>query len=202
MSPKPSIPGTLRAFVAVEIPGDLLKTLEAVQSQIRRCGVRARWVRPESMHLTLKFLGNIPAGQVAGVTEALQSAASRLGAFRLTVAGLGVFPGIRHPRVLWAGLSGAIEALAQLQQELDDRLVGVGFSREERDFHGHLTLGRFSAEVDGARIADVVASYAATIFGGFEVREVVLFQSDLQPQGPVHTALAKATLREPTRPEP
>ena len=200
MSSKSSMPSTLRAFVAVEIPGDLLKTLEAVQSELRRRGVRARWVRPESMHLTLKFLGNIPAGHVAGVTDALQSAADRLGAFRLTAAGIGVFPGVRRPRVLWAGLSGAIAALAQLQRELDDRLVVAGFSRELRDFHGHLTLGRFSAGVDGGRIADVVASYASTIFGGFEVREVVLFQSDLQPQGPVHTALARAKLLAPASP--
>ena len=194
--------GTLRAFVAVEIPADLLKTLEAVQSEIKRRGVRARWVRPESMHLTLKFLGNIPAGHVAGVTDALQSAAGRLGAFRLTAAGIGAFPGVRRPRVLWAGLCGAIAALSQLQRELDDRLAAVGFAREERDFHGHLTLARFSAGVDDARIAEVVASYVSTVFGGFEVREVVLFQSDLQPQGPVHTALARANLRELNRPEP
>jgi RNA 2',3'-cyclic 3'-phosphodiesterase len=196
------MPGLLRAFVAMELPGDLLKTLEAGQSELKRRGVRARWIRPESLHLTLKFLGNISADQVAAVTDALQAAAGRHGAFCLTAAGIGVFPGVRRPRVLWAGLSGDIAALAQLQRDLDDRLVAVGFSREARDFHGHLTLGRFSTEVDSGRIADVVASYTSTIFGGFEVREVVLFQSDLQPQGPVHTALARAKLREPIRPEP
>jgi 2'-5' RNA ligase len=201
VSPKPSIPGTLRAFVALEIPGEVLKTLEAVQSELRRRGVRARWVRPEGMHLTLKFLGDIPADRVAGVADALQSAAGRCGGFRLTAAGIGVFPGVRRPRVIWAGLSGATAALAQLQREIEERLAAVGFSREARDFHGHLTLGRFSAEGHGTPLADVVASYASTIFGDVEVREVALFQSDLRPQGPVYTALAKAKLREPSNPE-
>jgi 2'-5' RNA ligase len=149
------------------------------------------------MHLTLRFLGNIRADQVAGVADALHSAAGRRDPFGLTAAGIGVFPGARRPRVLWAGLSGALAALAQLQRELDERLVAVGFPREGREFHGHLTLGRFAEGADGGRIAEEIAPYAAAVFGDFEVRELVLFQSDLRPQGPVYTPLARAKLREP-----
>jgi RNA 2',3'-cyclic 3'-phosphodiesterase len=197
VNPRLSVPGRLRTFVAVEIPGDLLKALETVQSELRRRGMRARWTRPESMHLTLKFLGNIPADHVAGVTDALQSAAAGHAAFRLTAAGIGVFPGVRRPRVVWAGLSGATAALARLQRELDDSLAAVGFAREERGFHGHLTLGRFAEGVDGGLIAEGVAFYASATFGDFEVCELVLFQSDLQPRGPVYRALARAKLRPP-----
>jgi 2'-5' RNA ligase len=196
------MPAALRTFVAVEMPAELLTSLEAVQSELKRLGLRARWVRPEGMHLTLKFLGDIPADQAPAAAEALQAAAGGQTAFRLTAAGLGVFPSVRRPRVLWVGLSGATAELAQLQREIDDRFTAAGFHREERDFHGHLTLGRFSERVEGGRIAEALTSYAAAVFGGFDVREVVLFRSDLRPQGPVYTALARAGLKEPFTPEP
>lgn len=194
MSPKALETRRLRAFVAAELPADLLQALAAVQADIRRRGVRARWTRPENLHLTLRFLGDLPADRVAGVTHALRCAASGEDSFRLTAAGIGAFPGLRRPRVLWAGLSGAIGALERLQHELDDRLAALGIPREARGFHGHLTLGRLGEGAAGEPIADVVDAYAAQCFGSFEVREIVLLQSDLQPQGPVYLALARAPL--------
>ena len=185
----------MRAFVAVEIPEDLLKTLAGVQAGLKSRGVRARWTRPENLHLTLKFLGVIAAGQLDVVTQALRSTAAAHGAFTLTAAGIGVFPGLRRPRVLWAGLSGATDALMQLQRELDDRLEAFGFSRDARGFHGHLTLGRFTEEAGAGGIAAAISGYAAECFGGFDVQELVLFQSDLKPKGPVYTVLARAQLR-------
>ncbi len=196
MNSQPPVLGALRAFVAVEIPADLLKTLARVQAEIKGRGVRARWTRAENLHLTLKFLGEIAAGQLDVVTHALRSAAAAHSAFKLTAAGIGVFPGLRRPRVLWAGLSGATDALAQLQRELDDQLEAVGFSREARGFHGHLTLGRFTEEAGAGGIAAAISAYVSERFGSFDVQEVVLFQSDLQPKGPVYTALARAQLRE------
>jgi len=189
------MPALLRAFVAVEIPEDLLAALEAAQSDLKR-RMRARWVRAGSMHLTLKFLGDIPAGHVASVADALQAAAGGHTTFSLTVSGIGVFPSIRRPRVIWAGLSGPTGRLLDLQRSLEERLVALGFPREERPFRGHLTIGRFSEPVESERLAEVVNSFASRIFGGFAVKELVLFQSDLQPKGPVYTALARARLKE------
>lgn len=195
MNPKPIAAGVLRAFVAVELPAEILKALAAVQAEMRRGGVRARWARPENLHLTLKFIGDLPADRVADAANALRSAAAGHDPFRLTAAGIGVFPGACRPRVLWAGLSGAIAALEGLQRELDDRLAAFGFEREARGFHGHLTLGRFGAGARGGAIADVMSAHATQPFGSFDVRELVLFQSDLMPGGPVYTALARAPLR-------
>lgn len=196
MNPKPIATGVLRAFVAVELPAELLKSLAAVQTEMRRGGVRARWTRPENLHLTLKFIGDLPADRVADVANALRSAAAGHPPFRLTAAGLGVFPGGRRPRVLWAGLSGALAALEGLQRELDDRLAACGLEREARGFHGHLTLGRFGPGAPGGADAEVMSAHAAQRFGSFDVRELVLFQSDLMPGGPVYTALARARLSE------
>lgn len=193
----------LRAFVAVELPEALLQALAAVQTELVRCGLHARWTPPQNLHLTLRFLGDISAERVQIVAAALNTAAAENETFSLAAEGLGVFPGIRRPRVLWAGLTGATAALVRLQRGLDDRLQAAGFPREARDFHGHLTLGRFSQAPTGG-VGDVVSAYASQHFGGFEVRELVLFQSDLRPRGAVYTALARAALRGflPTLPEP
>lgn len=197
VSQQPHEAGVARAFVAVELPADLLKALNGVQAELRGRGVRARWTRAENLHLTLKFLGPLPAGRLRAVTDAMQWAAGEYAAFELTAAGIGVFPGIRRARVLWVGLTEAAPVLTRLQRSLDERLGEIGFAREGRGFQGHLTLGRFSAIPPDGLIADVVSAYASECFGSFKVREVVLFQSDLRPQGPVYTALAKAPLRDP-----
>jgi len=190
--------GTLRAFVATELPADLLKALAAVQAELGQRGLRARWTRPGNLHLTLKFLGDIPADRVPIVAMALRAAAAEHDVFELMAEGIDVFPGMRRPRVLWAGLSGAIAALEGLQREVDDRLAASGFEREPRSFHGHLTLGRFGEGALGGALADGMSAYSTQRFGSFAVREVVLFQSDLQPGGAVYTALARALLRGTT----
>lgn len=195
MSAKLPARGALRTFAAVEVPDDLLKVLERVQAQLSARGVRARWVRPENLHLTLKFLGATPRERMEAVAAALEAAASAHGAFALTATGIGVFPNPRRPRVIWAGLSGATDALARLQEEIDRRLEAVGFPREARRFHGHLTLGRFAEGATGRGIDAAIAAHAAERFGSFEVREVVLFQSELQAKGAVYTGLARASLK-------
>lgn len=198
MSVNQRAPGTLRAFVAAELPADLLKALAAVQAELSRRGLRVRWTRPGNLHLTLKFLGDLSVDRVPIAAAAVCATAAEHDAFELTAEGLGVFPGMRRPRVLWAGLSGAGAELAQLQQGLEERLLAAGFPREAREFHGHLTLGRFG-EAPGGGAAGILPAYAEKRFGRFEVREVVLFQSDLQPRGAVYTALARAPLRGATR---
>jgi len=190
------MPASLRAFVAVEIPEEVRAALAAVQSHLRRLRVRARWVRPGGLHVTLKFLGDLPADQVPGVADALQAAAGGRPAFGLTAAGIGVFPGLRRPRVIWAGLSGDTGPLAELQRSVEERLAALGFPREDRPFRAHLTIGRCLEPVAAAEMAAAVDSCAGRCFGEFDVREVVLFQSDLKPDGPVYRPLARARLSE------
>jgi 2'-5' RNA ligase len=190
------VPGTLRAFVAARLPGALLTALEDLQGELRAEGLRARWVRPGGMHLTLAFLGEIPAGQVAAVAGAVRCAAAGCAPVGLSAGGIGVFPGLRRPRVLWVGLAGQTERLAELQRRLDGRLSALGFQTADRPFRGHVTLGRLTSPVDAGRIAAAVASRDGRLFGRFEVRELVLIQSDLRPSGPVYTELIRAALAE------
>ena len=195
MNAKLRVPGGLRAFAAVEVPAGLLKALARLQAELGTRGVRARWTRPQNLHLTLKFLGDIPTARVEDVMQALQSAAALHAAFSLTAAGIGAFPDARRPRVIWAGLAGATDALAQLQREIDDRLDAIGFPREVRGFHGHLTLGRVQAGAGAGGVAAALSACSSACFGSFEVREVVLFQSDLQPRGAVYAAVGRAPLK-------
>ena len=187
----------LRAFVAVEIPEDVRAALDAVQERLRQQLVRARWVRSGSMHLTLKFLGDIPAAQVAGVADALREAARGHAALRLSAAGIGAFPGLRRPRILWTGFSGETEPLADLQRSVEEGLAALGFPREERPFRAHLTIGRFSGPVAPGPLGEALKAFATASFGEFAVQELVLFQSELKPSGAVYTALARVKLDEP-----
>jgi 2'-5' RNA ligase len=189
------MPSTLRAFVAVEIPQGVLAAIESVQAELRR-RLRARWVRPGSMHLTLKFLRDIPADRVASVAAAVQAAAGGHTGFNLTVSGIGVFPSMRRPRVIWSGFSGQTALLSDLQRGLEGSLASLGFPSEERPFRAHLTLGRFPEAPKPELIAEVVNSFNDRAFGEFAVEELILFQSDLQPKGPVYKALARARLKE------
>jgi 2'-5' RNA ligase len=184
----------LRAFVAVEIPQEVRAALEGVQELLRQRSVRARWVRSAGMHLTLKFLGDTPADRIADIADALRAAAHGHTAFRLTAAGIGVFPSIRRPRVVWAGLCGATAQLADLQRSLEDGLAALGFQPETRPFSGHLTIGRFSEPAPAERLAEAQKVFAGERFGEFTVREITFFQSELKPAGAVYTALARVEL--------
>ena len=188
------MPASLRAFIAAELPGDLTAALGRIQRELAGAGVRARWVRPESIHLTLKFLGRLPVEGVARVAEALAASVEGQPAFRLTAGGLGVFPGLRRPRVVWVGLGGETEALTGLQQRVDRNLAARGFAPEARPFRAHLTLGRFDDTGSPGPVADVLARDAGREAGRFEVRELVLFKSDLRPTGAVYSALVRAGL--------
>ncbi len=188
------MPGMLRVFVAVVVPDVVRSALSSVQDDLRRRNVRARWVRPESIHLTLKFLGAIPVGHVPSVCGAMQTAVASHARFGTVVSGIGVFPSLRQPRVLWAGVSDRAKALATLRKDLDAQLAVLGFPKEDRPFRGHLTIGRFRAGADPGLSAAVLEGFRDAPFGDLEVRELTLFQSELKPGGPVYSVLGRAEL--------
>ena len=185
---------SLRAFIAAELPGELRRTLGRLQTELSAAGVRARWARPESIHLTLRFLGQVPVEAVARLAAALAAAVDGQPALRLRAEGLGVFPGPRRPRVFWAGLTGEAEALCGLQRRLEQALAVRGFAPEDRPFRAHLTLGRFAETGPPGPVAEALAVHSGQELGRFELRELVLFESVLRPSGAVYTALARAGL--------
>jgi 2'-5' RNA ligase len=191
----------IRAFVAVELPDELKKTIAQVQAQIKgRIAreippeARIQWVRPDSMHLTLKFLGDIEETQVESIRQALASRVMTVPGFLVEVGSLGVFPDLRMPRVFWVGLSdqpGHLQGLLHLAEQVETSLETLGFLRESRPFNPHLTLARIkerSREV-GKVLSDSGILKHETRLGSLPVERVSLMRSDLKPSGAVYTKL-------------
>ena len=154
-----------------------------------------RWVDPQGIHLTLKFLGDIPAQDAETILAALKTPVQQVPAFSLQLAGLGMFPNARRPRVLWAGVDGQLDSLAILQQCVEDVLSDMDYATERQTFSPHLTLGRVRERISpGARrrIIQAVssASPASTVVSDpWLVEEIRLFRTTLTPQGSIHTPM-------------
>ena len=178
---------TFRAFVAIDLPNSVRSALGEAQETLKSYGFGVKWVRPESIHLTLKFLGNTATADTDKIVEAMTQAARDCPVVALAAKGIGVFPDVSRPRVIWAGLSGEIEILANLQQTLDDQLADLGFPRETRAFKSHLTLGRVKGKIASGRMRTAIDELKTFESESFEVNQVILFKSELRPTGAVYT---------------
>ena len=189
---------TLRVFIATAISGEAHQALEQVIDGLRlELPSGVTWVRPEGIHLTLKFLGNVKREPLSRLQEAVASGVIAHSPFRLRLSGAGVFPNRRRPRVLWAGVQGELEALGGLRQMVEDAAVRVGFPPEGRPFSPHLTLGRVRRDASEAlleRISAAVAAVDLPYSGPWQVRSVQTMRSILHPTGAEYTVLESAPL--------
>jgi RNA 2',3'-cyclic 3'-phosphodiesterase len=183
---------TVRAFVALEIGRGLAARLGTVQGDLRAAGVDAAWVKPESMHLTLKFLDEVPEKQVAKIAGALVHVAAKRAPFTMSVVGLGIFPTFERPRVIWAGVREGAEEVTALAREVEKALFTLGLPRAENPFHPHLTLGRVRVGTRFGALGRTVMKTQKAVYGEVQVREMRLLRSDLLPEGAQHTVLATA----------
>lgn len=182
-----------RTFVAVEVAARVREAVRAVQDRLRSAGADLRWVRPENLHLTLRFLGEITAGQVEEVKAATREAATGQRPFALTLEGLGAFPSAARPQVVWIGVGAGRADLERLAASLTRALAGRGFDPGER-FSAHLTIGRARSRSD-RELAAALAKVDEVSAGAQPVSEVVVVASRLGPGGPAYTALDRAPLR-------
>lgn len=171
----------MRAFIAIDLPEALHTALAEAQQNFRSAASDARWTRPEGIHLTLKFLGEISDAQTKQVVEALTQIGS-FEPFSIEVKGFGFFPQAQRPRVFWAGVM-APPALAQLAAQVENRMEKIGFAREDRAFSAHLTLARFQVPRPQSALEAAIAARADTSLGAFNASEFFLFESKLSPQG-------------------
>lgn len=186
----------LRLFVAVELPDEVRRALTATVAALSRAGVSGdavRWVRPDGVHVTLKFVGATPEERLPTVEGALRAAVAATGPFRLELAGVGSFGGGRHLRVIWVGVAGEVDALAALAARVDEALARLGFPAEQRPLTAHLTLGRVRDETPPAARESIVAALEALPPPpalAIPVDRVSLMQSTLGPGGASYRALA------------
>jgi RNA 2',3'-cyclic 3'-phosphodiesterase len=184
----------MRLFIAIELPGEIKKQMAEAQRRLKGAGVDASWTRSGGVHLTLKFLGEIPEPKVPEIISSLTGAASGSGKFRLEVAGVGAFPNPRNARVVWIGVSGDIEKLTGLQAAIEDAMVRLGMEREERKFTPHLTLGRIRYIRSKESWLGALEELRDIRLPGFDVTSVSLMKSELRPSGAEYAEMGRVEL--------
>jgi 2'-5' RNA ligase len=178
----------LRAFIAVEIAPEIIQRITAAIDRLRPDIRGIRWVAPANIHLTLKFLGDIDESQIEAIGDALSESLRPFPRCTINAKGLGVFPSVKRPRVLWVGLHG--NQLISLAANVASALAPLGFMLEEQSFTPHLTIGRWR-QTDGAdrSLEQALSKWRDFEFGPSPVDEVILFQSVLKPTGAIYTRL-------------
>ncbi len=181
----------VRSFVAIELPGELKERIDDYQRQLKPLCRHTRWVKANSLHITLKFLGDQEAELIERVQQNLEHIKGAFSPFQITVKEFGAFPGKRSPRVLWLGvISEPLQQLYQLFQFVENDLHGLGFPKEKRRFAPHLTLARVKQSGNFEPLWNFVQRNPFEPFT-FEVSEIVLMRSFLKPQGAEYKALGK-----------
>jgi 2'-5' RNA ligase len=191
------MPDKIRAFIAFEMPPEITAHLKDLQEALRSQGMKLRWVRPENIHLTLKFLGDISPGQIDKLNSALISTASENNSVTLRAKGLGVFPSLKSARVLWVGLTGGSETLSRIHHDLENRLELFGFEREHRAFKAHLTLARVKQKLPYKTLFAALETLKGFETETFDLDKLILFKSELKPSGAVYTPLKTVPLGIP-----
>jgi 2'-5' RNA ligase len=191
---------TWRMFVAIELPNDVLKAAgrvwRALAGKIPERAVKP--VRPEGIHLTLKFLGDAPTSQIDAITAALVKAAEGHRPFELSVEGVGCFPDTSRPRVIWLGLTGETQALKHLQDAVESHIAPLGYPTEPRDFSPHLTLARIARNAhrnEIVTVGEVVSKSTVERLVSWRVARVSLMRSELHADGAIYTRVAEADLK-------
>lgn len=186
--------GEIRAFIAIELPDDTKAALSRLLDQLKPGYERSvKWVQADSIHLTLKFLGNIPDEMIVDITTVVSRAILGIPPFSLKLHGLGAFPNLRSPRVVWAGIAGDIPQIVKVQKRIDEALIPLGFTPEKRAFSPHLTLGRVRERTDSAERSNLGKAIEALEVSGathFSVERVSLMKSTLTSSGAIYDQLA------------
>ncbi len=186
---------SVRAFIAVETSSAVRQRAAELIAIYAATGAKVSWVKPHNMHLTLKFLDDVPLNSVPEISAAVHQAAAECEPFELEICTAGAFPGPGRPQTLWLGTGDGSEPLGRLHAALERVLKPLGFPKEQRRFAAHLTIGRVRrSEVGAAELGALIKQHAVFSAGRFPVDKLVIFSSELTPQGPIYDALSRAAL--------
>jgi len=178
----------IRSFLAIRLPEPIHKELKSIQERLKETDTKVKWVTPHNIHLTLKFLGNIESRDVERIDGMVSKIVAKESHLILRAEGVGAFPHIRSPRVIWVGISGEVDRLRDIHRRMEGELETIGFRPEERTFSPHLTIGRVKTKVHKT-LLDRLVALKDYLSQPFKVGEIILFKSDLYPHGPIYTPL-------------
>lgn len=195
----------IRAFIAIEIPESIQKAIEKETLSLRKAADSSlvRWVPSANVHLTLKFLGDVSESNLQFIKQMLTQECAQHPALDMQIGKLGSFPTSKRPRVIWVGIHAPAE-LGKIQQAIDSASSRLGYTKEERDFSPHLTIGRVKpnlSAIDVQKIRTALESNHVSMLGSAKIDAIHLYKSDLQPGGSVYTRLFSAQLKPSLRGE-
>lgn len=173
----------MRLFIALDIEQGIKDGLQDAIRELRRTRAPVRWVKPEGMHLTLKFLGETPEEMLVSLETSLEEICRDIFPFPITVSGLGAFPGLSRPRVLWAGVGEPTGTMNILWKSVEETARALGWEKEKRKFHPHVTIGRVKGNINLKQLSEAVSGFHDEIWGEQETTGVSLYRSHLEPAG-------------------
>lgn len=186
---------SVRAFLAIDPNDETRASLAALIDRFRRVPAKVSWVRPENLHLTLRFLGDIDHESLERLADGLAAPLSEVDSFRVCAHGVGAFPNARRPGVIWVGIKDPPAPLFEAQLMVEEAVRAAGLEAERRDFKAHITLGRVRDRRPGRQLIECIAREKDFEAGEFAVRAVSLFSSELTPQLAIHRKLREFPLK-------
>ncbi len=180
---------TVRAFIGIGLPEKMESFFHEIQLGIRSYGLNLKLIKPENIHITLKFLGNIDKGAVEKIGYAMEDAVCGQSHIILMAKGIGCFPNVRKPRILWVGLRKQTEKLQAIQHDLERKLKAIGFPKEKRPFKGHLTIGRIKNKINNVALDAAIETFKEIESEDFIADRIILFQSTLKTSGAIYKEL-------------
>ena len=186
---------TIRTFIAIELSEEIREELGTLQEKLKKCNADVIWVKPDSLHLTLKFLGKISISLVESIKEVLDGVARETASFQIVLSKIGAFPKIDSPRVIWVGLEQGENEVSQISEKLEERLEKISFEKETRPLHPHLTLGRVKSSKNRGELKKSIEEINKGLVPAAKmtVPEIKLFRSTLTPKGAIYTCLSQSS---------
>ncbi|MCL5103722.1 MAG: RNA 2',3'-cyclic phosphodiesterase [Armatimonadetes bacterium] len=184
----------IRTFVAVLIDEGIRRRIAEVQEQLKKFAVGVKWVAPENLHITLKFLGDVREDELPRVHAAVGDAVKGMPRFEMSFGGLGAFPNLARARVVWVGIEDGREELRELAARVDENLAKLGFEKEDRPFRAHVTIGRVKDGGSVSGLALGIEEIDARELGSQQVLSVAVMESELSGKGPVYSPLSESKL--------
>ncbi len=183
----------MRTFIAIELPESIKKKIEQAQAPLKKTGAFVSWVKSGNIHITLKFLGEVPEDKINEVFSAAEKALEGANKFTLNLKSMGAFPDFKRPRVVWIGAGSGEKELSYLAGRVEEEMEKIGFPKEGRKFSAHFTIGRVKSPKNIEKLMEQVKS-SDFVTDEIEVKEVVVMKSQLHPAGAIYTPLKKIQL--------
>ena len=185
----------IRSFLAFELPSQIRQVLLRVHDELKRSKLDVRWVRPEGIHLTVVFMGDVQEADISPIVKGIGEACLTYGPFPVALRSMGCFPNSRKPSVLWLGVESDLERMSRFRDDLQEKLLPFGIQAEKRDFRPHLTLGRFKKPGRSpAELEELLSKHRGLTSPVCPLNELILFKSDLKPGGAVYAKMGSWAL--------